>query len=186
MVGYKVFNKNDDFKNGGLWRALKERREDMRGNSQMGSGLRWGRFLMMRSILIAGLVGGCLLLVSSCASVPPGPLAEGEVRLLNIEVVQVPGSDGVKARLPFTANITFQSDGHPEIKRVCFYWSGEGPYCTNADDVEYGSPGKIKIWPRVPSALKLGSYSLECHVLYIYNGKPHASNVVSTQIYTKN
>jgi hypothetical protein len=179
MIIYKVFNKNADFKKGDLLGRLIERREDLRGNYQVESRLRWARFLAMRSTLIAALVGCGFLLVSSCASVPTGPLAEGEVRLLS---VQVPGTDIVRVSIPFVVNITFQADDEPEIKRACFFWSGDGPYCVNVTDIDYGSPGKIQVRPKIPGAMTPGSYILECYVQYIYKGKTIMSNVVNTHI----
>jgi len=156
-----------------------DRSEDLRGNYELESRSRWVRFLAMRSTLIAVLVGCGFLLVSSCASVPTGPLAEGEVRLLSVEV---PAADFVRVTIPFVANITFQADDEPEIKRVCFFWSGDGPYCVNVTDIDYGSPGKIKVQTKNPGTTAPGSHTLECYVQYIYKGKTIMSNVVNTHI----
>jgi hypothetical protein len=176
---HKFFNKNGDFKKGGLWRKWMERREDLRESYHVKSRLRRAGFLAMRSTLISVLVGGGFLLVASCASVPTGPLAEGEVRLLSLEV---PGTNIFRIRAPSMVNITFQADGGPEIKRVCFFWSGDGPYCANVTDIDYGPPGKIRVQPRVPGAMAGGSHALECYVQYIYKGKTMMSNVVNTTI----
>ncbi len=44
------------------------------------------RFVMMRPVLVTALLGGVALLVFSCATVPSGPPAPGEVRLTGINV----------------------------------------------------------------------------------------------------
>ena len=140
------------------------------------------RFLVMRAILIAFLVGWGFFLVSSCATVPTGPLTEGEVRLLSIEV---PGSEAIRFTVEFKIDLTFESDGNPEIKRACLYWSGDGPYCYFVKNIEYGPPGKIQIWSRVPALSKAGSYRLECNLEYLHNGKPRISNMLGSSVYLK-
>ena len=167
MIVYKVFNKNCNLKKGDLL-------ETERGLIK--------RFLVMRAILIAVLLSCVLFFVSSCATVPTGPLTEGEVRLLNI---QVPGNESVRVTVEYPTNLAFQADGNPEIKRACFYWSGDGPYCFYVRNVDYGPPGRIQIWSRAPVVQKAGSYRVECYVEYLYNGKPRISNTVSTAVYLK-
>jgi hypothetical protein len=179
MLIHKLFNKNGHFKKGDLWGRLIERKEDLRRNYQVESRLRWARFLAMRSTFIAVLVGCGFLLVSSCASVPTGPLAEGEVRLLS---VQVPGSDVVRVSIPFVVNINFQAEDEPEIKRACFVWSGDGPYCVSIRDKDYVAAGKIQVQTKNPGTTISGSHTLECYVQYIYKGKTITSNVVNTHI----
>jgi hypothetical protein len=53
----------------------------------------------------------------------------------------------VKIGLPYEVKITFIADGEPRIRRVCFSWSGEGPYCypIKPKDVEFGSPGSFRV-----------------------------------------
>ena len=131
----------------------------------------------MRSIWIAVLVGGVLILsISSCATVPTEPLASGELRLLNINV---PQREDVKVNFPFAVNINFEADGKPEIRTACFYFSGDGPYCFKVTDVNYGSPGMIKVQVRAKNS---GSHSLESYVYYIKDGKVQPTNVVDTHI----
>jgi len=128
------------------------------------------------ALLISILMGGVLLLVSSCATVPTGPLAPGEIRLLRIDV---PHEESIKGNFPFVVNINFEADGKPEIRTACFYWSGDGPYCFKVIDVNYGSPGTIKVEPRAKS---FGSYVLETYVLYIRDGKTQPTKVISSPI----
>jgi hypothetical protein len=129
------------------------------------------------SLLIAVLLGGGILLISSCATVPTGPLAPGEVKLLRIEV---PHEGSIKGNLPFAVNITFEADGKPEIRTACFYWSGDGPKCFKVLDVSYGSPGTINVEPR---AMSSGSYVLETYVLYIRDGKTQPTKRISSPIF---
>ena len=127
------------------------------------------------ALLLTFLMGGAILLGSSCATAPT-PIAPGEVRLLRIEV---PNEVSVKKSLPFAVNIVFEADGKPEIKTACFSFSGDGPYCSKVLDVSYGSPGTINVEPR---ARMSGMYVLEVYVLYIRNGKTQPTKKISTPI----
>jgi hypothetical protein len=129
----------------------------------------------MKSISIAFLMVGAVLLgISSCATVPTKPLAPGELRLLSM---LLPEKENIRVNLPFVVNISFEADGKPEIRTACFYFSGDGPYCFKVTDVNYGSPGTIKVQIHTKNA---GSRLLECYVLYIRDGKIQPTNVVST------
>jgi hypothetical protein len=133
----------------------------------------------MRSALIAVLTGGALmLLASSCATGPTGPLTLGELRLLSI---RVPMEQDVRVIFPFVVNINFEADGKVEIRTACFSFSGDGPYCYKVTDVNYGSPGTIKVQVRAKNS---GSYALESYVYYYYikDGKVQPSNIVNCNI----
>jgi hypothetical protein len=43
MITYKVFSKDYELKRGDLIGVLVERRKDLRGDTQVGSGLRWAK-----------------------------------------------------------------------------------------------------------------------------------------------
>jgi hypothetical protein len=131
----------------------------------------------MRSIWIAVLIGGVVILsISSCATVPTEPLASGELRLLNMHV---PQRGDVRVNSPFVVSINFEADGKPEIRTACFYFSGDGPYCFKVTDVNYGLPGTIKVQIQVKySSVK----ALESYVYYIKDGKVQATNVVNCEI----
>jgi hypothetical protein len=129
------------------------------------------------SIRISFLTGVIvLLLVSSCATVPTEPLASGELRLLSINV---PMKEDIRVNFQFVVNINFEADGKPEIRTACFSFSGDGPYCFKVTDVNYGSPGAIKVQVRAKNS---GLHSLESYVYYIKDGKVQPTNVVSSQI----
>jgi hypothetical protein len=131
----------------------------------------------MRSILIAMLVGGVVILSTySCATVPTEPLASGELRLLSI---QVPMKEDIKVNFPFAVNINFEADGKPEIRTACFSFSGNGPYCYKVTDVNYGSPGMIKVQVRAKNS---GSHALESYVYYIKDERVQPTNAVNCQI----
>ncbi len=130
----------------------------------------------MRSRLVAALVGPFfLLLASSCATVPTEPLASGELRLLSIHAEK----GDIRVNFPFVVNINFEADGKPEIRTACFSFSGDGPYCYKVMDVNYGSPGTIKVQVRAKNS---GSHSLESYVYYIKDGKVQATNIVNCNI----
>lgn len=130
----------------------------------------------MRSILITILIGGIILLVSSCATVPTKPLASGELRLLS---VNTSGRLEIKANVPFEVNIHFEANGKPEVRTACFYWGGDGPHCFNVMDVNYESPGTIKVKLVVT---RPGHYGLESYVVYTREGKGQPTNLVSHNI----
>ena len=131
----------------------------------------------MKSMLIVFLMGvAFLLMVTFCATVPRGPLAPGEIRLLEINIRE---TGNLRGNVQYTANINFEADGRPEITRACFSWSGDGPYCFKVRGVNYGS-GTIEIDFRSPA--QPASYVLKSYVLYIRDGKTISTNEVSTPV----
>ena len=134
------------------------------------------RFMTMRSILISILMAGIMLLVSSCATVPTKPLISGELRLLSISTTEM---TEIKRNVLFEVKINFEADGKPEIRTACFYWGGDGPHCFKVTDVDYGSPGTIKVKLTVT---RPGSHALESYVVYTREGKGQPTNVVSTNL----
>ena len=131
----------------------------------------------MRSIWIAILIGGAVILsISSCATVPTEPLTSGELRLLNLQVAE---KGEIRLNYQFVVNINFQADGKPEIRTACFSFSGDGPYCYKVTDINYGSPGTIKVQIRAKNS---GSHSLESYIYYIKDGKVQPTNIVNCQI----
>ncbi len=132
---------------------------------------------MMRSISSAGLmIMAAWLGIFSCATVSDKPLVPGELRLLS---VLIPEKENIKVDLPFAVNISFEADGKPEVRAVCFTLSGDGPHCSKVTDVDYGSPGTIRVQIRTKNP---GSRLLEGYVLYVRGGKIRPTNVVSTYI----
>ncbi len=111
-----------------------------------------------------------LLASSSCAT-----LKKGELRLLEMEI-----RDPVRLRTnqQFWIRVSFEADGHPEIRRACFYWFGDGPYCVDVKDVEYGSFAYFD----VPLFARYGSSILQCYVEYLRDEKIERSNAVSHPI----
>jgi len=132
---------------------------------------------MMKSLLRAILMGvAVLLVISSCATVPKGPLGEGELRLLSMEV---PEKGNLRVGTQYWVSIHFEADGNPEIKRACFYWSGDGPHCVNVNvkDVKYAlSHANFQ----VPLVAPLGSNRLECYAEYIRDRKRERTNSVGS------
>ena len=121
--------------------------------------------------MAAGLSG-----IFSCATAPNKPLVPGELRLSSIVI---PEKEKIKVNSPFTVNISFETDGKPEIRTACFTVSGDGPHCLKATDVDYGPPGTISIQIHTKNP---GSRLLEAYVLYLRDGKVQPTNVVSTYL----
>ena len=133
--------------------------------------------MIRKSLSMAVLMMGVVLLgFSSCATVSTKPLAPGELRLLSMVI---PEKVKIKENLPFVVNISFEADGEPEIRSACFNFSGDGPHYFKVSDVNYGSPGTIKVQIRVKNP---GVHVLEGYVLYVRDGKIQATNVVTTYL----
>jgi hypothetical protein len=130
----------------------------------------------MRAVLIGVLMGVGVFMVSSCATVPPEPLVQGELRLLEMNFVEIAA---IRQGVDHQVDIKFEADGRPEVTRACFYWSGDGPHCTNVKDVSYGS-GIINVI--VPAPLK-GAYVFKAYVYYMRDGKTLRSNPVETPVH---
>lgn len=132
----------------------------------------------MRSILITILLAGIILLgASSCATVPKKSFVPTEVRLLSIDIQ---GGEGIKANIPFGVNIFFEAEGETEIKRACFYRSGEGPYCFDVTYATFATKRALQV--QLPG-ISPGSYRAECYVEYISDGETRKTNVIATQIF---
>jgi hypothetical protein len=131
----------------------------------------------MKSIFVFVSMSGVILLLFSCATVPNEPLAPGEVRLLRMDV---PKEGDIRSGYLFTVNYNFEADGRPEMRRACFFWSGDGPYCSRVTKVTYGSPKTIQV---DLIANMTGYYFLESYIQYVQDGKTRSTNVVSTHIY---
>jgi hypothetical protein len=133
----------------------------------------------IKAILLTVLLSGLVLLVaSSCATVPTEPLASGEVRLLSIDAL----GTGIAANASFRVNIFFEVAGKPNIKRACFYNSGEGPYCFDVSDYSYLTLGTKRAFQVYLPGVSNGSHMVECYAEYIRDGETRKTNVVFTQI----
>ena len=79
---------------------------------------------------------------------------------------------------PYDVSFTYEKTGDPSLRRVCFLWSGEGPYCW--DNFRVNSLGKTiqtRARTRTP-----GSYTLMGYVEYSVGGEVVQSNKVSATI----
>ncbi len=139
------------------------------------------RCAVMKIVLTAIVIGIAVLLgVSSCATVPTEALTEGEVRLLSL---QVPEGGTFRLGMTYDVNITFEAEGSPEIRRACFSWSGDGPYCSKVNDVKYGlTRGNFTVRVTAPSLS--GSYYLECYAEYSRGRGTVRTNAVSSHVYS--
>lgn len=123
------------------------------------------------------IVGMTLSGVFSCATTSTKPLVPGELRLLSL---LVPEKEKINVNVPFVANIRFEAEGNPEIRSACFFFAEDGPHCFKVTEVDYGSPGTIKMQIRT----KPGARLLECYVLYAHDGKIQPTNMVRTYLNT--
>jgi hypothetical protein len=113
-----------------------------------------------------------LLAISSCTMV-----GEGELRLLDMEIYD---SARLRTNGQFWVRVNFEADGQPEIRRACFYWTGDGPHCVPVPvkDVRYGSVASFE----VPLYARFGSAILQCYVEYVRDEKIHRSNAVASSV----
>ena len=128
---------------------------------------------LLNSILMSAAI---LLSISSCATVSKEPLEPGELRLLSMDV---PENGNLKTNIEYRVSVKFKADGNPEIRRVCFSWSGDGPYCVRVKDVKYGSDAYVE----VPINAPYGQNRLECYVEYVQEGKIQRTNTVISFVY---
>jgi len=126
----------------------------------------------MKGILTPVLMSVAILLAISCCA-----LKKGELRLLDMEI---PDPARLPANVQFWIRVNFEADGNPEIRRACFYWLGDGPYCVNVNvkDVEYGSVAYFY----VPLDARYGSSVLQCYVEYLRDEKIERSNAVAYRV----
>lgn len=122
----------------------------------------------MKGILAPILMGVAILLaISSCTMVK-----KGELRLLDMEVRD---SERLRTNVQFWVRVNFEADGRPEIRRACFFWTGDGPHCVNVKNVVNGSVAYFE----VPLYAHYGSSILQCYAEYLRDEKIHRSNAVS-------
>lgn len=131
----------------------------------------------MKRVLTSMLTSGAILLaISSCATVPKGPLEPGEMRLLSLDI---PENGNLKLGIAYPLTIRFKADGRPEVRRVCFTWSGEGPRCMRLKGgVEYGSEASLEVIYYAPE----GRHLLECYAEYVREGRVRRTNTVSSYV----
>jgi hypothetical protein len=130
----------------------------------------------MKGVLTAILMSVAILLaISSCATVPKEPLGPGELRLLSL---YVPENGNLKTGIAYRISINFEADGKPEIRRACFTWSGDGPYCVRVKDVKYGSDAYIEL----PFYARPDTNRLDCYVEYVRDGKIRRTNTVLSYV----
>jgi len=125
----------------------------------------------MKGILALILLSVAILLGSSSCIM----LKKGELRLLDMEIH---GNAIFRNNTQFWVRVNFEADGNPEIRRACFYWTGDGPYCVNVKNVEYGSFAYFD----VPLYARYGSFILQCYVEYLRDEKIERSNAVAHPI----
>lgn len=110
--------------------------------------------------------------ISSCTLV-----GKGELRLLNMEIYD---RERIRTNAQFWVRVNFEADGRPEIRKACFYWTGDGPHCgpVPVKDIVYGSVAYFE----VPLYARFGRNSLQCYVEYLRNEKTERSNEVASGI----
>jgi len=136
----------------------------------------------MKGLLTSILMSVAILLaICSCATVSKEPLAPGQLRLLH---ARVSGSGVVYMGTRSEVNITFEADGKPTIRRVCFSIpkEGQGPDCyyVNPRSVEYGEEKSLRV--TIPPPRRVGPALVDCYVEYWQDTKVLRTNVIHFSI----
>jgi len=128
----------------------------------------------MISILLVGIIW---VGAYSCTTVPKEPLASSEVRLLSMEVLGA----GVEANSSFAVNIFFEAAGNPEIKRACFYESGEEPSCFEVSDASYVTLGTKKAFQVYLPGLNIDNGEAQSNnvLRYLFSYRPVSPSTLS-------
>jgi len=113
------------------------------------------------------------LAISSCTMVK-----KGELRLLNN--MEILDSGRLRTNVQFWVRVYFEAGGQPEIRRACFYWTGDGPHCVPVPvkNILYGSVAYFE----VPLSARFGTNTLQCYVEYLRDEKIERSNTVASSI----
>ena len=124
----------------------------------------------MKRILAPILMSVAILLASSSCT-----LKSKELRLLDMQIRE---PARLLTNVQFWIRVNFEADGNPEIRRACFFWYGDGPYCVNVKDVKYGSFAYFD----VPLVARYGSSVLQCYVEYLRDERIERSNAVAYRV----
>ena len=124
----------------------------------------------MKRILAPILMSVAILLASSSCT-----LKSKELRLLDMQIRE---PARLLTNVQFWIRVNFEADGNPEIRRACFFWYGDGPYCVNVKDVKYGSFACFD----VPLVARYGSSVLQCYVEYLRDERIERSNAVAYRV----
>jgi len=111
--------------------------------------------------------------VAGCATVPTGPLKEGEVRVQRLVVPESvrPG--------PYTVTFEGVEKERAEIvfQQACFTWQtsafSDGPYCSSPQEDAASKTVKVGLFTRNPN-----TYTLYGRLKYTHKGQPRESNTV--------
>jgi hypothetical protein len=131
----------------------------------------------MKRILTIGLLVAALVSVFSCAAAPKAPPGPGEVRLTGIDI---PQNGNLSAHMEYWVSVNFEANGNPELRRVCFTFSGEGLTCTavQANEVIYGRRAHVRVPMHAPSGPKW----LECYMEYVQEGEVRRTNQITASV----
>ena len=80
-------------------------------------------------------------------------------------------------RYEVTLPYEVSGEGSISVRKACFRWSGEGPYCFDARHDKGSKTVKVRLRTRNPNIYRLAGY-----VEYTSNGSAKKSNVVAQMI----
>ena len=125
-----------------------------------------GRLTMKQIAILLALAA---ILVGQQAA----PAEAADVKLTELIVAK-----NLRAGVPYDAALRFEMTGNPRVEKVCFLWSGEGPYCWKDFRV---SKWNHKITTRARTG-NPNRYTLTAFVEYRNGDEKKESNRVSAAI----
>ncbi len=138
--------------------------------------------LLVKAVLINIAV---LLVIFSWATVSSGldfrlrgeiPAVGDHVKLISIDIPQtLTPTEDVK----YWATIKYDAGIKPEIRRVCFNFSGIGESCVDVEEKNVTSRNF-----RVPIHVPAGTKKIDCYAEYIRDGKISRTNTITYHIIT--
>lgn len=75
---------------------------------------------MRRQLKCFVMIGILLMTAAGCGTLPIGPLSPGDMRLTHVRLPET-----MQAGVSYQLSATFEAEGQPRIKRVCFHWVSE-------------------------------------------------------------
>ncbi|MCP5373757.1 MAG: hypothetical protein H6907_18665 [Hyphomicrobiales bacterium] len=97
-----------------------------------------------------------------------------------VTVTSMTTPDRILAGKPYEVSLTFTGPEGVSIGRVCFTWSGEGPYCFGNRSLRIsGDTKEVIVHLRTNNA---NSYWLNGYVEYVFEGRKYISNNVERSI----
>lgn len=118
------------------------------------------------------------LVLTACQTTQTGSAETAPTLILTTLEVD----ENLSATIPYAVSLPYQivGEGTVTVRQACFTWSGEGPYCFNAQNDSDNKTITVRLHTNNPN-----TYVLAGFVEYVSNGWKKQSNTVSQIIDVK-